>query len=287
VKEINTENYIPFAADNCLVLTDPRYTFSQEDTLHGIVWVTPAAESPELFLEKINAETVKVKITPEEQSNRDQPLKFQQPLKEIKDGNYRLIVKTGEGQTTTLVEKIHILPFYIKVTKPYAIEKAELAGARYNYIFVQGQQYLEAGNVDQAVAYFRQIPANLWNAASIPIIARAFYKKGDYAGVMALLEKEEVKKEYPILLMLANSSIELKLYPKALEYLEKIRKYGETEEIDHLLAATYLNMGNRDKAMKYYERARTLKNKPGEPGEQKEKETTGTQSQKGKGEKNE
>ena len=271
IKEINTGNFIPFAADNELVLTDPRYTFSQEDSLCGIVWVEPSAESrvpPELVLEKINDETVKVKITPELSSNQDQSYRFRQSLKEIKDGNYRLIAKTGDGQTTTVVEKIHILPFYIKVTKPFTIEKTEPASARNNYIFVRGQQYLEAGNVEQAVACFRQIPVTLWHADSIPIIARAFYEKGDYARVMELLEKEEVKKEYPVLLMLANSSIELRLYPKALEYLEKIRKYGETEEIDHLLAATYLNMGDRHNAMKYYERARTLKNSPPEPGEQ-------------------
>ena len=88
--------------------------------------------------------------------------------------------------------------------------------------------------------------------------------KGDYARVIELLEQEEVSKEYPILVMLANSSIELKLYPRALEYLERIRKYGDNAEINQLLAATYLSMGNRDKAMVFYERARQLKKEPQE-----------------------
>ncbi len=105
----------------------------------------------------------------------------------------------------------------------------------------------------------------------MPIIARAYYKRGNYARVLELLERGEVKKEYPILVMLANSAIELKMYPRALEYLEKIRKYGDSVEINHLLAATYISMGNRDKAMVFYERARKLKQQSQEQ-EKKENE---------------
>ncbi|UCH93912.1 MAG: GWxTD domain-containing protein [Candidatus Aminicenantes bacterium] len=268
LKEINTNNFIPFTADNYLVLTDPRFTFSQKDALAGVVW---AEGSPEIFLERINDAGVKVKIEPlSMQQNRI--YKFRQPLTEVKDGNYRLIARIDDGKTVTLVRKIHILPFYIDIKRPFAIEKAEPGTARNNYIFVQAQQYLNTGKVNQAIAYFNQIPRTLWNATSLPIIARAYYKKGDYARVLELLEREEVKKEYPILVMLANSAIELKLYPRALEYLGKIREYGDTVEINQLVAATYISMGNRDKAMVYYERARQLKNKSQEPQEQEKQD---------------
>jgi GWxTD domain-containing protein len=267
LKETNNNNYLPFAADNYLISTDPRFTFSQKDALAGIVY---AGSSPGIYLERINDASVKVKIEPL-QGQQDYIYKFRLPLTGVKDGNYRLMAGIGEGKAVTLVEKIHILPFYIDVKKPFAIEKAEPGTARNNYIFVQAQQYLNSGKVSRAIAYFNQIPQTLWNAASLPIIARAFYKKGNYAKVFELLEREEVKKEYPILVMLANSAIELKMYSRALEYLEKIRKYGDSIEINHLLAATYLSMGNRDKAMVFYERARKLK-KQSQEQEKKENE---------------
>jgi GWxTD domain-containing protein len=255
VKETNTANYVPFAADNYLVSTDPRFTFSQKGVLAGIVL---GNGSPGIYLQRIDDANVRVKIETL-QGRQDDIHKFRLPLTGVKDGNYRLVAGIGEGKSVTLVEKIHILPFYIDVKKPFAIDKAEPGAARNNYIFVQAQQYLNKGNLSRAIAYFERIPQNLWNAASLPIIAGAYYKKGDYARVLELLEKEEVKKEYAILVMLANSAIELKMYPRALEYLEKIRKYGDSVEINHLLAATYISMGNREKAMVFYERARKLK----------------------------
>ncbi len=267
LKEINTINFIPFAADNFLVATDPRFTLSQKDTLEGIVW---GGGPVEIYLERINDAGMSVKIEPVP-VQQDHIYKFRQPLTGVKDGSYRLVASFGEGKTVTLAEKIHVLPFYIDVKRPFAIEKAEPATARNNYIFVQAQQYFNAGKEDQAIAFFNRIPRDLWNATSIPIIARAYYKKGDYAKVIELLEREEVKKEYPTLVMLANSSIELKLYPRALEYLEKVRKYGDNVEINQLLAATYLSMGNRDKAVVFYERARKLK-KQSQEQEDKNKE---------------
>jgi GWxTD domain-containing protein len=267
LKETNTNNYISFAADDYLVSTDPRFTFSQKDSLEGIVL---GKGFPGIYLERINDASVKVKIEPL-RGQQDYVYKFRLPLTGVKDGNYRLIAGIGESKAVTLVEKMHILPFYIDVKKPFAIEKAEPETARNNYIFVQAQQYLNEGKVNKAIAYFDRIPLNLWNAVSLPIIARAYYKKGNYAKVLELLERGEVKKEYPILVMLANSAIELKMYTRALEYLEKIRKYGDSVEINHLLAATYISMGNREKAMVFYERARKLKQQSQEQ-EKKESE---------------
>lgn len=269
LKEINTNNFIPFAADKYLVATDPRFTLSQKDSLEGIVWAGGAVE---LILERINNTGMNVKIEPLPVP-QDNIYKFRLPLTGVKDGNYRLIARIGEGKVVTLVEKIHVLPFYIDVKRPFAIEKPQPGTSLYDYFFVQAQQCFNANKVDRAIAFFNRIPRDLWNAGSLPIIARAYYKKGDYTRVIELLEREEVSKEYPILVMLANSSIELKLYSRALEYLEKIRKYGDNVEINQLLAATYLSMGNRDKAMVFYERARQLKKEPQEQEkENKDKE---------------
>jgi hypothetical protein len=271
LKEINTAGYVPFAAGKYLVLTDPRSTFCQKDALEGIVSINAPGENPglpEIFLEKTDDKNYTVGIRAYAAETVEQGnikiYKFRKPLAEVKDGNYWLTVKKpgGKGgQPEAVTRKVHILPFYIEVKRPYAIERPEPAAARNNYLFVLAQQYLEARNPDQAIAYFDKIPFSLWNAASLPVIARAYYLKGDYARVIQLLERDEVKKKYPTLLMLANSSIELRQLPRALKYLEEIRKYGDTVEINQLIASTYLSMGNREKAMVFYERAQKLKNK--------------------------
>jgi tetratricopeptide (TPR) repeat protein len=260
LKEIQTGGgYIPFAADNYEVLTDPRFTFSQKDTLEGVV---SSDSPPEIHLERIGAESVPAPIQPvitTGKQGNSSIYKFSQPLTDVKDGNYYLTVKNAE--TRTVSPKIHILPFYIEIRKPFGMEKSEPGSSRDNYIFVQGQEYLAARQTDRAIEYFNKLPSSLWNATSLPIIAKAYYKKGDYAKVVELLEKEEVNKEYPVLLMLANSSIELKSYPRALKYLEQLRNYEDTVEINQLLASTYLSMGAREKAETYYKRARDLKDK--------------------------
>jgi GWxTD domain-containing protein len=255
LKEIRAVNYIPFAADNYLVLTDPRSNFSQKDALEGIALTS---QTPQVYLESKMDKNIKVPI--ETLTHRENVHKFRKPLAEVKDGTYMLTVKTPDGQTLT--RKIHVLPYYIGVTRPFVMERPQPGGARFNYFFVLGQQYMNIGNIKRAAAVFGTIPETLWNGKSVPIIAKAFYANGDYARVAELLEREDVKKEYAALLMLANSAIELKRFDKALQYLQQIRKYGDTVEINHLLAATYLSLGDRANARAYYERAKKLKDTP-------------------------
>ncbi len=254
LKPIDTGNYMPFAADNYLVLTDPRSTFNQKEALEGIV---QASEPPEIYLENLDNKNHKVKINA--LIKVGDLYKFRLPLSEVKDDNYRLFIKTPGGQTVT--RKIHVLPFYIDINRPVTITKPEPGTTFNNYIFVQAQQYLNAGKVDRAIVYFNKIPRKSWNATTLPVIARAYYAKKDYARVIQLLERDEVKKVYATLILLANASIELKVYNRAIEYLEKLRKYGDSVEINQLLAAAYLSIGEQEKAKQYYEKARQLMKK--------------------------
>jgi len=256
---IDAENFIPFTIGNLQVLTDPRFTYSQKDSLVGIV---SAGSQPEIRLESLgktqeNITTVAIETI----SSGENLFKFRLPLTEVKDGNYRLTVTGNNNETAVMIPKIHILPYYIDSRKPFGMERPQRKNALYNYLFVLGQQNLTAQKPGSAINVFNKIPDSLRRGNAVPIIARAYYLKGDYATVLKLLEPETVKKEYPILQMLANSSIELKDYQRALKYLEQLRKYGDTVELNHLLASTHLSMGDREKAKAFYERARKLKNK--------------------------
>jgi len=257
LNETNSPNYIPFSSDRFHVMVDPHFTFSQKDALEGII---TASQTPEISLQRIGDSTftVKVPIITAENDPNGNVYKFRMPLTEVKDGNYHLIMKTPTSPT--IARKIYILPFYIDVNRPYAMEKPGDSRAKDNFLFLQAQEYLTLKKIDQALATFEKIPPSAWNAAAIPIIAKAYYLEGNYSRVIELLEKEDVTKDYPVLLMLANSSIETHAYPRALQYLEKLRAYGDTVEINQLLASTYLCMGNREKAAFFYERSRQLKN---------------------------
>lgn len=253
VKAGENTNYMPFAVDKFMVLTDPRFTYNQKDTLAGII---RAKGEPEVFLESI---TDKNKIKIQNLVHENGHYRFRLPLTDVKDDNYLLTVKPPDSPALT--RKIHLLPFYIDIERPMTMAKPEPAAAVNNYIFVQAQQYLNAGNTDRAAALFDKIPRKYWNAVTLPIIAKAYYEKKDYARVMELLERDAVKKVYAALVMLANSAIELKQYEKALQYLEQLRKYGDSVRINQLLAATCLSLGRQEKAKQYYEHAKKLMKK--------------------------
>ncbi|MCP5053752.1 MAG: GWxTD domain-containing protein, partial [bacterium] len=261
LKEITQRHYLPFAVENVLLLTDPRSSFSQKDTIEGIVLSTQA---PRVYMQSTRANAAKIPI--ETLTHRRNIYKFRKPLTGVKDATYQLIIKAGNTgkarDTQTISRKIHVLPFYMEITHPFVMERPEPETARTNYIFIRARQYLNSGKPDRAIDTFNRIPKTLWNNTSLPFIAKAYYMKGDYSRVVRLLEGDKVKKEYPVLLLLANSSIELKRYPRALRYLQRIRKYGDTVQINQLLAATYLSMGDNTNAKAYYERARKLKTPP-------------------------
>jgi tetratricopeptide (TPR) repeat protein len=259
LKTIDTKGYMPFAAGDFLVFIDPRSIFNQKDALEGVVFLPQGSPPPELFLENLDNEAHKIKVP--SLVDMGDLYKFRLPLADVKDDNYRLMVKTADGQTYTAAQRVHVLPFYIGVERPVTMAKPEPAASVHNYRFIQAQQYLNAGSVDRAIEYFNKIPTRSWNAVSLPVIARAYYEKKDYARVVELLERDDVPKEYAALILLANSSIELKQYGKAVQYLEQIRKYGDSVEINQLLAASYLSLGRQEKAKRYYEHARELMKK--------------------------
>ena len=139
------------------------------------------------------------------------------------------------------------------------MEKPGPMNGQNTYFMTIGRQYLNTRNYGKAAEFFKKVPSTAWNADTKPLVANAFYNQNDYGKTIELLETTEVKKTYPVLQMLANSSIELKRYRNALQYLKKLRQYGDTKEINHLLASTYLCMGNRKKAKEHYDYARGLK----------------------------
>jgi tetratricopeptide (TPR) repeat protein len=79
--------------------------------------------------------------------------------------------------------------------------------------------------------------------------------------VVELLERDQVEKSYPVLILLGNSSLELKKLGQAAFYFEEVRKFGDTAEANNALGAIYFSLGEKDKAKVYWERAKKLEQK--------------------------
>ena len=249
IKELGSDNFIPFSTEAYKVLADPRLIFNKTESLEGLVF---SEQKPTIHLrslvDKNNSFEIKDIV---KQGNL---FVFRQPLTDIKSDNYFLSIRNEKGEIYKKI--ISVISFHVE--KPLDYERSEAASSEFNYIFVIGQEYINKGEFDTAIEYFNKLPENLWNSTTLPVIARAYYAKKEYEKVVELLEKETVVKNYSVLLFLANSSLELKRKQKAAEYFEMLRKYGDTVELNRVLGAIYHSLEEREKAKVYWERAEKL-----------------------------
>jgi len=251
VRELSTDEFLPFRMENYKVLNDPRAIFNNADSLEGLI---RSEEIPEVFL--IHQEK-DYSIQINDITQEGNVFIFKQPLVDMKTGNYILSIKIGDTEVYQTI--LSVLSF--QVEKPLELDRAESFLSHYNYTYMIGKEYLNKGEVEAALGQFKKLPKDFWNAKTLPVIARAYYRMKDYQKVLELLEREEVAKDYSVLLLLGNSCLELKRLKNAAEYFERLRKYGDTVKNNRVLGAIYYSLGERDKAQAYYERAKELEKK--------------------------
>ena len=252
VEEINSDNFMPFSTGTWKVLSDPRQIFNPNASLEGVI---VSEEMPEIYLTDIEDERNSIEI--KDIVAHKNYLVFRQSLSGIKAGNYYVIIKKENNEIYRKI--ISILSFDVK--KPLVFLKSEPHSSELGYIYEIAQEYLNKRDVDSALENFNKLPENFWNSATCPVIARAYYMKKDYEKVVNLLEEKNVEKNYSVLLLLANSSLELKRLQKAAEYFELLRKYGDTAKINNALGAIYYSLGDKEKAKVYWDRAKNLEMK--------------------------
>jgi GWxTD domain-containing protein len=247
--ELESGNFMPFSSEGYKVLADPRLIFNKTESLEGLVL---SERKPTIYLKNFADTNDSFEI--KDIVKRGNLFVFRQPLTDIKSGNYFLSIKNEKREIYKKI--ISVISFHIE--KPLDHERSEAASSEFNYIFVIGQEYINKGEFDTAIEYFNRLPENLWNPSTLPVIARAYYANKEYEKVVELLEKENVVKNYSVLLFLANSFLELKRKQKAAEYFEMLREYGDTVELNRVLGAIYHSLGEREKARVYWERAENL-----------------------------
>ena len=252
VKEKNPDLLMPFFLGQYKVLLDPRSIFSPQDSLEGLIL---AEDPPELLLAGRDKEGVLIQI--HGLTKQGNVVVFRQPLADIPPGNYDLLARKNGAEVFR--RALSVLSF--EVEKPLEFERTEPLSFMIHLPFVLGQEYLNAGQVAKALESFEKLPSDFWNGATIPVIARAYYIHKEYARVVELLERDAVEKNYAVLLLLGNSSLELKRLDRAALYFEEVRKFGDTAEANNALGAIYYSLGEKDKAKIYWERAKKLEKK--------------------------
>jgi GWxTD domain-containing protein len=252
LKKRKPDVLVPFSFDQHKILFDPRFIFSREDSLEGLIL---SDEMPDLFLSSIDGEGPAIKI--QDVSKHGSLVIFRQRFDGFAPGYYDLIVK--KAGTEVFRRTLSVLSF--KVEKPLEFDRTKALSFQKELPFILGQEYLNSGQVDKAIESFQKLPENLWNSSTLPVVARAFYIKKDYARVVELLERDDVIKNYSVLLLLGNASLKLKKLERAALYFEEIRKFGDTAKINKTLGAIYYTLGERDKAKIYWERAKKLEEK--------------------------
>ena len=250
-EEIHSDNYMPFCTDRYKIFSDPRLGFNKTDSIVGIVLTE---KKPVVQLVRFEDESDVVEITDIEKHRNSYV--FRQPIMDLRTSYYHLIVKHGDAEIYRKI--IAVLPLILE--KPKWFEWSDPPSSGNSYIFELAQQYLNTGDVKTSIEYFNKLPQELWNAKTLPVIARAYYRNKDYEKVIELLKGENVKKDYFVFLLLGNSSLELKQLEKAAEYFEQLRNYGDTVKINQVLGAIFLSLGERKKAKIYFDRAKKIQN---------------------------
>jgi GWxTD domain-containing protein len=252
IEEIQAGRFMPFSTDKHKISSDPRSVFNKTDSIEGIVFTE---DTPDIRLIRVDSEEKPVVVKDVEKQGRY--FLFSLPLADVSSSNYYLCIETKGAEVYRKV--VAVLPFLAEKPEGYEWTDPPTSGPAYN--FEIATQYFNSGNIQKSLEYYNKLPESLWNSVTIPIIAKAYYRNKDHERVIDLLEREDITKDYSVLFLLGNSSLELKQLEKAAGYFEQLRNYGDTVNINQVLGAIYLSLGEREKAKIYFDRAKEVENK--------------------------
>lgn len=253
IEEIHAGRFMPFSTDKHKISFDPRSVFNKTDSIEGIVFTE---DTPDIRLIPVDNEDDFIDV--QDVVKQGRYFVFSLPLAEVSSSNYYLSIEIEGGEVYRKI--VAVLPFIAEKPEGYEWTDPPTSGPAYN--FEIATQHFNTGNIQKSLEYYNKLPESLWNSVTIPIIAKAYYRNKDYERVIDLLEREDVTKDYSVLFLLGNSTLELKQLEKAAGYFEQLRNYGDTVKINQVLGAIFLSLGDREKAKTYFDRAKMLEKKP-------------------------
>jgi len=239
----------PFALGGTQLTVDPRFVYTQRETLTGAVAASPAAS---LTLQSdaagVPARPIPLRAGP------GGGLTFSLPLREVAPGGYRLTLLDGGRRAAPL--PVRIEPGFLGLVKPLVLAPPAGSGpdpAR----FVLAQEYFNAGDPARAVALFDRLTTGEPGAAARLVMARAYAAAKRPERVLELLAPLP-RKEYAAWVLLTNAAIDLGRTDQVVEGLLRLRGYGDTASLNRSLAAAYLSQGKTAAAAACRRRAEEL-----------------------------
>jgi GWxTD domain-containing protein len=239
--------FLSFAAGGRVVLSDPRFLYSRRDSLSGLV--AGAAAPSARLVDKAGSQIATLALQPAGAAL----FSFEHPLQAIADDTHTLLVSDGGREIGR--RTFFVMPDHVAIQRPFAFERSDGQASRPSYWAIEAEQYLNLGRPADALARLELIPPVVRTPAVLSLLAQACYQQRDYHRVLDVLEGMAGGRTFAELTLMANSAIELKLYEKAAGYLERLRQYGDSAAVNHLLAATWTMLGDAGKAGQYHRRA--------------------------------
>jgi GWxTD domain-containing protein len=239
--------FLSFAAGGRTVLSDPRFLYSRRDSLSGLV-VGAAAPAARL-VDKAGSQIASLTLQPAGAAL----FSFEYPLQAIADDTYTLIVSDGGREIGR--RAFFVMPDHVAIQRPFAFERSDDQASRPSYWAIEAEQFLNLGRPAEALSRLELIPPAARTPAGLALLAQACYQRNEFGRVLEILEGMTGGRTFAELTLMANSAIELKLYEKAAGYLERLRQYGDSAPVNHLLAATWTILGDAAKAGQYHRRA--------------------------------
>ncbi len=246
----NSAPLFPFTLGGVRVTVDPRFVYTQGETLAGAVTASPTAVL-QLISDTPGARPLLVllKAAPGGAGY------FSLPLGEVAAGSYRLALLDGDDRLES--GPIRVEPAFLQLPKPLVLAPPPAAFSPVQDLFVRAQEYFNSGDVSQAVRLVEQIGPGKASPAARTTMARIHAAAKQPARVLELLAPLHTK-DYATWVLWTNAAIDLGRFAEAATGLEHLRRYEDSASLNRLLAAAYLSQGKVDAAARCRLRAEEI-----------------------------
>jgi GWxTD domain-containing protein len=195
------------------------------------------------------------------------------PLQDLPSDYYTLEVSIVDKTGTPLASQTRrfmITPLN-KIARPQTFSKYSSLDRDAVTAFVLGTQYMNTDNLPRALRLMQK--AHNLNPTIMQFalgLAQVYFEQGDYSKIEPLLEPfaNPEKPDFQMYFMLGNANQQMKKYPEAVKYYQRLIIYhGLNADVLNCLASCYYNMGELGEARKAWDQSLKV-----DPGQEKVKQ---------------
>lgn len=189
------------------------------------------------------------------------------PLRDYKAGYYKVQVSVADDTGNEILaekDEFKISPL-ATIPRPWNYNKIYPHLNHPYFSIIRAYQYLGCSKNDSVIQEIKNFYVETNHNKEIAVLlARAYFKKGNYLKVIEILDPLRDIQDLYIFRLLGKSYFQIKNYESATEYFKKaLIAGGEIIEILNFLGYCYFTTNKPKEALKYFERS--LKLNPNQP----------------------